>query len=324
MPVKPEVFVSSRSFGRYDPSPLRRLSEVAEVAVNPYGRSPTREELKTAIKGVEGLVAGHDPLDKEILDAAPRLKIIARHGVGTELIDLQEATRRKILVTWTPGANAQAVAEFVFALILGLQRRIPDACASMKTGSWDPRAFMGRTLGGKTMGIVGFGDIGRRVARMASGFEMKVIAHDPFVNDAEGTGVELTDLDRLLQSADVVTLHCALTDDTRHLIGRDAISRMKPTAVLINTARAGVIDSQALCRAVRKKKIAGAALDVFDAEPPPQDDPLCSAPNVLTTPHIAAYAREAVSEMDRMCADDLIAFFSGKKPEYALNPEVLG
>jgi D-3-phosphoglycerate dehydrogenase len=215
------------------------------------------------------------------------------------------------------------VAEFVFALILGLLRRIPDACASMKAGSWDPRAFMGRTLGGKTMGIIGLGAIGRRVARVASGFEMHVLAHDPFVDNAEGTGVKLTDLDRLLADSDVVTLHCALTEDTRGLIGPDALSKMKPTAVLINTARAGVIDSPALCRALREGKIAGAALDVFDSEPPPADDPLCTAPNVLTTPHIAAYAQEAISEMDRMCADDLIAFFAGRKPKYVLNPEVL-
>jgi phosphoglycerate dehydrogenase-like enzyme len=136
--------------------------------------------------------------------------------------------------------------------------------------------------------------------------------------------VELTTLDDLLQKADVVTLHCALTDDTRHLIGADALSKMKLGAVLINTARAGVVDSRALCRAVSEKKIAGAALDVFDSEPPPQNDPLCSTPNVLATPHIAAYAQEAVSEMDRMCADDLIAFFTGKKPNNPLNPEVLG
>jgi len=136
--------------------------------------------------------------------------------------------------------------------------------------------------------------------------------------------VQLTTLDGLLQQADVVTLHCALTDDTRHLIGAEAISKMKPGAVLINTARAGVIDSPALCRAVSEKKIAGAALDVFDTEPPPPDDPLVNTPNILATPHIAAYAQEAVSEMDRMCADDLIAFFSGKKPKNALNPEVLG
>jgi phosphoglycerate dehydrogenase-like enzyme len=159
---------------------------------------------------------------------------------------------------------------------------------------------------------------------MAQGFDMQVIAHDPFISDAGDSGVELTTMDGLLKNADVVTLHCALTDDTRHLIGADALSKMKPGAVLINTARAGVVDTQALCRAVSEQKIAGAALDVFDSEPPAPDDPLCSAPNVLATPHIAAYAQEAVSEMDRMCADDLIAFFTGKQPQYPLNPEVLG
>lgn len=322
--ARPKVFVSSRSFGRYDPDPLKRLQEVAEVVLNPHGRSPTREELTTALAEADGLLAGHDPVDGEILDAAPRLKIVARHGVGTDRIDLGEATRRKVLITWTPGANARAVAEYVFALALGLFRRTPEACASMRAGRWDPRNFMGRTLYQKTLGIVGFGSIGRLVARMASGFEMKVIAHDPFVDDAGDSGVELSSLDGLLQKADVVTLHCALTDDTRHLIDQDALAKMKSTAVLINTARAGVIDGPALCRAVSEKKIAGAALDVFDAEPPPSDDPLCTAPNVLATPHIAAYAQEAVSEMDRMCADDLIAFFTGKQPKYALNPEVLG
>ena len=313
--AKPKVFVSSRSFGRYDPDPLKRLQKVAEVALNPHGRSPTRDELMTAIAEADGLLAGHDPVDAEVLDAAAKLRIVARHGVGTDRIDLPEATRRKVLITWTPGANARAVAEFVLALALGLFRRMPDACASMREGQWDPRAFMGRTLYRKTLGIIGFGSIGHLVARMASGFGMKVIAHDPFVDDVEGTGVELTDLDRLLQTADVVTLHCALTDDTRHLIDKDALAKMKSTAVLINTARAGVIDSPALCRAVSEKKIAGAALDVFDAEPPAPDDPLCTAPNVLATPHIAAYAQEAVSEMDRMCADDMIAFFTGKKPQ---------
>jgi D-3-phosphoglycerate dehydrogenase len=322
--AKPKVFVSSRSFGRYDPDPVERLQKVAEVVLNPHGRSPTREELMTALKDADGLLAGHDPVDAGILDAAPNLRIVARHGVGTDRIDLGEATRRKVLITWTPGANARAVAEFVFALALGLFRKMPAACASMQAGQWDPRAFMGRTLHKKTLGVIGFGVIGRLVARMAVGFEMKVIAHDPFVDNAGDSGVELTTLNDLLHKADMVTLHCALTDDTRHLIGADALSKMKPGAVLINTARAGVIDTQALCRAVSEQKIAGAALDVFDSEPPPQDDPLCSAPNVLATPHIAAYAQEAVSEMDRMCADDLIAFFTGKKPNNPLNPEVLG
>jgi len=322
--ARPKVFVSSRSFGRYDPDPLQRLQEVAEVTLNPYGRSPTREELMTALAEAEGLLAGHDPVDAGILDAAPKLKIVARHGVGTDRIDLAEATRRKVLITWTPGANSRAVAEYVFALVLGLFRHTPAAGASMRAGQWDPRAFMGRTLHQKTLGVVGFGSIGRLVARIGRGFAMQVIAHDPFVEDAGDTGVDLTTLDDLLEKADVVTLHCALTDDTRHLIGARAISKMKSGAVLINTARAGVIDTQALCRAVSEGKIAGAALDVFDKEPPPADDPLCTAPNILATPHIAAYAQEAVSEMDRMCADDLIAFFSGRKPKYPLNPEVLG
>jgi len=322
--ARPRVFVSSRSFGRYDPDPLKRLQAVAEVELNPYGRSPTREELITALAEADGLLAGHDPLDAAILEAAPKLKIVARHGVGTDRIDMQAATRRKVLVTWTPGANARAVAEYVFALALGLLRHTPAACDSMRAGRWDPRAFMGRTLHEKTLGIIGFGTIGRLVARIGRGFDMQVIAHDPFVNNAGDSGVELTTLNDLLEKADVVTLHCALTDDTRHLIDAGAISKMKPGAVLINTARAGVIDTQALCRAVSEKKIAGAALDVFDSEPPPPDDPLATTPDILATPHIAAYAREAISEMDRMCADDLIAFFSGKKPKYALNPEVLG
>jgi D-3-phosphoglycerate dehydrogenase len=322
--AKPKVFVSSRSFGRYDPDPLKRLQQVAEVALNPHGRSPTREELMDALAEADGLLAGHDPVDAGILDAAKKLRIVARHGVGTDRIDMEEATRRKVLVTWTPGANARAVAEYVFALVLGLFRHTPAACASMQAGQWDPRVFMGRTLYKKTLGVIGFGSIGRLVARMAAGFEMKVIAHDPFVTDSGDSGVELTTMDGLLENADVVTLHCALTEDTRHLIDEDALSKMKPGAVLVNTARAGVVDTQALCRAVGEGKIAGAALDVFDKEPPAPDDPLCSAPNILATPHIAAYAQEAVSEMDRMCADDLIAFFTGKKPQYPLNPEVLG
>jgi D-3-phosphoglycerate dehydrogenase len=322
--VKPKVFVSSRSFGRYDPDPLKRLQEVAEVELNPHGRPPTREELMTALAEADGLLAGHGPVDSGILDSAPRLKIVARHGVGIDRIDLPEATRRRVIVTTTPGANSRAVAEYVFALALGLFRRTPAACASMQAGRWEPRDFMGRTLYKKTLGIVGMGAIGRLVASLARGFEMEVIAHDPFVDEAGDSGVELTTLDVLLQKADVVTLHCALTDDTRGLIGAQALSKMKSAAVLINTSRAGVTDSAALRRALEEGKIAGAALDVFDSEPPPEDDPLVKAPNVLATPHIAAYAEEAVSEMDRMCADDLIAFFSGKKPKHALNPEVMG
>ncbi len=322
--AKPKVFVSSRSFGRYDPGPLKRLQDVAEVALNPHGRSPTRKELMAALAEADGLLAGHDPVDSGILDAAPRLRIVARHGVGIDRIDLPEATRRRVLVTTTPGANARAVAEYVFALALGMFRRTPAAWASMQAGRWEPRDFMGRTLYKKILGIIGFGSIGRLVARLARGFEMEVIAHDPFVDDAGDSGVELTTLDALLQKADVVTLHCALTDDTRGLIDARALSKMKPAAVLINTSRAGVIDAAALRRALDQGEIAGAALDVFDSEPPPENDPLIKTPNVLATPHIAAYAEEAVSEMDRMCADDLIAFFSGKKPEHALNPEVLG
>src|SRR5438034_1228663 len=226
---------------------------------------------------------------------APNLRVVARAGTGVDTIDVPAATRRGIAVMNTPGANTVSAGEHAMGLLLALVRRISDAAAAMRRGEWDRKKFEGTELRGKTMGVVGLGRIGAHVAQLARAFGMSVVAHDPYLlpERAAEIGVPLLSLEELLRSADVVTLHVALTDQTHHLINADRLRLMKPTAVLINTARGELVDEAALAEAIREKRIGGAAIDVFAVEPLPADAPLRKLERVILTPHLAASTAEA-------------------------------
>ena len=264
--------------------------EVANLAGKP------REDLERALAGAQALIVRSETrVTAELLARAPRLQVIARAGTGVDTIDVPAATRRGIAVMNTPGANTVSAAEHAMGLLLALVRHIPWAADAMRQGQWDRKRFEGTELRGKTIGVVGLGRIGGHVAQLARAFGMQVVAHDPYLlrERAAELQVRLLPLDDLLRQSDVVTLHVAHTEQTHHLINADRLKLMKPTAVLINTARGELVDEAALAEAVQAKRIAGAAVDVFAVEPLPADAPLRRLDRVILTPHLAASTAEA-------------------------------
>jgi D-3-phosphoglycerate dehydrogenase / 2-oxoglutarate reductase len=254
------------------------------------------EELANAIAEADAvLVRSATKITRESLARADRLKAIGRAGVGVDTIDVDAATERGIPVLTAPAGNTTSAAELTFALLLALARRVPAADRSMKAGEWDRKSFTGFELFGKTLGLVGAGRIGGEVGKRARAFGMSVIAYDPFLNSdrARALGVELATLEDVLERSDVISVHVPLTDVTKHLIGHSEIARMKPGALLLNVARGGVVDEDALQAALASKKLGGAALDVFATEPLPRDHPLRTLPNVVLTPHLGASTAEA-------------------------------
>lgn len=322
---KVKVYITSRSFGRYCREALDLVRGVADVNQNPYGRTLTRYELLEVVKEADGVI-GNDLFSRDVIERAKKLKIICRHGASrTEAIDREAATEKGIVVTYTPDVYAEAVADFTFGLILCLCRSIPQAHFSTKHGGWESSKFAGTGVHGKALGIVGLGSIGFKVAKRAQGFDMRIFTYDPFIPEerAEKVRAEKVDLETLLKEADVITIHASLTDETRGLIGERELSLMKDRAILVNTARGGILDESALYDALRKGKILGAAIDVYNKEPPGADFPLFTLDNVIATPHIASYAIEAIQTMDMMNAEDIVNFFRGKKPRHVANPAVL-
>ena len=262
--------------------------------VNLAGKS--REELEAALATAEALIVRSETkVTAEMIAKAPNLKVVARAGIGVDTIDVAAATKRGIAVMNAPGANTVSAAEHAIALLLSLLRHIPEAAETMKQGGWDRKRFEGSELRGKTLGVVGLGRIGGYVAQVAHAFGMTIIAYDPFVAPQRAVELQarLLPIEQLLQEADIITLHVALTDETRHLLNAARLKLMKPTAFLVNTARGELVDEQALVAAVKEKRIGGAAIDVFAEEPLPKDSPLRGLERVLLTPHLAASTSEA-------------------------------
>lgn len=272
-----------------------------------------RDETLTAIAEADALIIrSATKADAALINAASRLKVIARAGVGVDNVDLEAASARKVAVMNTPDGNTVATAEFAFGLMLALARHIPQAFDSLNAGKWDRKSFMGVELRGKTLGIVGFGRIGRAVAKRALAFEMTVIAHDPFIpaDYAADLGVELVDLETLYARADFISLHSVITDETREMINRDTLARMKRGVRIVNAARGALINEADLAEAIRSGQVAGAALDVYAEEPPPPGHPLIGLPGVIDTPHLAASTEEAqvavAVEAAQLVADALL------------------
>ncbi len=263
----------------------------------------TEEQLLPLVAGIDAwVVRSATKVTRRLLEAAPRLRWVGRAGAGLDTIDVAAAKERGVEVMNVPGANSIAVAELAFGLLLSLFRRLPEADASLRRGEWLKSKLMGRELRGKTIGIVGMGKIGRAVAQRAAAFEMRCLAHDPLVpaDAVRGAGAEPVGLDELLSQSDVVTLHLPATADTKNLLDAKRIAAMKPGAVLVNAARGGLVDESALLEALRSGHLAGAALDVFAAEPTGAN-PLLTLPNVVASPHIGASTREA----QEACGDEI-------------------
>lgn len=304
------------------PAGLDLLRQAADVDYRPDAPPDALADLVAPCDAL--IVRSAVRVTADVLAAAERLRVVGRAGVGVDNIDLAAATERGILVLNVPDGNTVAACEHTWALLLAVARRLPAAHASLAGRRWDRSAYVGTELRGKTLGIVGLGRIGWEVARRALAFGMGVVAFDPYLDAerAEASGVRLAELDEVLARADVLTVHCPLTPETRGLIGRDALARLKPGAFVVNCARGGIVDEAALAEALAEGRLAGAAVDVFEREPPFGPDgesPLLSAPNVVLTPHLGASTREAQEYNAVVVARDVLRALAGEPVENAVN-----
>ncbi len=309
------VLVGSRSFGKVSAEHNARLVAAGcEVIPNTTGRAYLASELHEALRGVDAIITGTDELTAEVIADADRLRTIAKHGVGLDNIDLDAARARGIVVTWTPAAINESVADMALALLLAVARGLLPADASVRAGRWPN--VVGVELGGRTLGIVGLGRIGKGVCRRAQAFGMRVVAHDPFPDEAFAAahGVTFLSLPELLATADAVTLHAAPAGRPGPLLGAAELATMKPTAFLINTARGHLVDEPALADALRGGRLAGAGLDVFVAEPPGTANPLLGLDNVVLTPHAAGQTDEGLFRMSEMTVENCLRALRGEEP----------
>jgi len=285
-----------------------------------------RDELLHALPDYDALVVRSGvKVDAQAIDAGRRLKVIGRAGVGVDNIDVDAATAAGVVVVNAPTANTIAAAELTIGLIYALARNIAAADASLRRGEWRRADFMGMELRGKTLGIVGLGKIGLAIADRARAMEMELVGSDPFVaaEAAAEHGIELVELGELLRRSDVVTVHVPLNDATRGLIDERALRLMKPSAFVINVARGGVVDEKALAEALHAGRLAGAAIDVYESEPP-RDSPLLSAPNTILTPHLGASTREAQAKAGVEVAQQVLDVLAGRPARYAVNSPPAG
>ncbi len=307
---------------------LTLLSQAHKITVSAPGKL-SRAETVAAIAIADGLIIrSQTQVDAALLAAAPRLKVLVRAGAGIDNVDLAEATRLGIVVMNTPGGNTTATAEYAFGLMLALVRHIPAAHQSLAEGQWDRKAFMGTELSGKTLGIIGFGRVGRAVASRAVAFGMTVLAYDTqdleeMARAAAAIGASLVSLDELYARSDVISLHPALNDETRGMINANSIARMKPGVWIVNAARGALIVEDDLAAAIKSGHVAGAALDVYAHEPPPPDHPLLRLPGVIHTPHVAASTREAQQAVAVQAARQMVDALVRGCYAHVQNPQVL-
>jgi phosphoglycerate dehydrogenase-like enzyme len=317
------VLVTATTFGILDPKLRAELGRtVGDVRYSPEKRPLTASELTSLAKGIDGWIAGLDEINTSVIAAADRLKVIARYGVGCDRVDVAAATRSGIVVTNTPGANSAAVAELTIGLMLALGRRICQANQAVRSGQW--LRISGVGLAGNTVGLVGFGAIGREVAARLATFGSRVLVADPFVSPVvvSGYGAGLVSLEELLPVSDFVCLHAAATPATAGMVNQSFLRKMKPGAFLVNTARGELIDEAALGHAIESGRLRGAALDCFRKEPPATDHLLLRLPQVIVTPHTGAHTDMAVNAMGRMALDACLAVLRGERPLHLVNPDV--
>ncbi|WP_343209299.1 phosphoglycerate dehydrogenase [Anaerolentibacter hominis] len=295
---------------------LKRFTE--DLVFNPFGRPMKEEELIEALKDCDGFIAGVDPVTEKVLENCPNLKVISRYGAGYDAVDIKAARAKGIDVTNTPAVNSESVGELAFGMIIALARAIPYLSGQTKTGNWVRHS--GMELHGKTMGIIGFGAIGRVVGRCAQGFGMNVIAYDPYMNEAycKENQIAVKTLDEVIREADVISTHLPLNDSTRHMIDKEAISKMRDGVIIINTARGGIVDEAAVYEALVSGKVAGLGLDVYEVEPP-TGSPLFELDNVIATPHAGAHTGAATFKMADMAIDNLVEVLTGKECSHIVN-----
>jgi phosphoglycerate dehydrogenase-like enzyme len=305
---------------------VRTLQERGyQVAIHPRMTPPTRDEQRELLKDAVGIIAGSEPITREVMEDAPHLRVISRNGIGFDAVDLQAATDLGIVVTFVPDAMVDAVADLTLGLLLAVARKIVGLDAAVKSGEW--RRDMSADVGGRTLGLVGTGRIGMAAARRAKAFKMRLLGHDPYPNPlfTEELGGDYVSLDELLEASDFVTLHLPASAETRGMFNAERLGKMKPSAFLINCSRGSIIDEQALVSALREGGLAGAGLDVLSKEPPDPGTPadqLARLPNVVITPHTAAFTPITVARMSRAALANLLAVVSGERIDHVANPQV--
>ena len=323
---KPRVYVT-----RIIPQAgLEMVREFCEAEIWEEETPPPRQVLLEKVKGVDGLLSLlTDPIDAVVMDAAgPQLKVISNYAVGYDNIDVAAATARGIIITNTPGVLTDTTADFAFTLLMAAARRVVEGMNYVRAGkwrTWGPILLLGRDVHHATLGLIGLGRIGRGMARRAQGFEMSVLYYDPYCPPEEGEalGARSIELDTLLAESDFVSVHVPLTPETHHMLGAEQFKMMKPSAILINTARGPIVDPDALYEALKSGEIAYAALDVTEPEPLPADHRLLTLPNIIICPHIASASIATRTKMATMAAEDLIAGLKGEMPAHPVNPEAL-
>lgn len=311
-----QIVITARSFGTADEKAYEVLREAGcdWIKVNETD-GPIKEQLNEYLTHADALIAGLEPVDAELIEKAPKLKVISRYGVGYDKVDIEAARKRGIQVTITPGANGDSVADLAVALMLDLARNVTIMDQAMKARA--KKRPQGLELYEKTLGVIGAGRIGQGVARRCRGFNMKILVHDIYEDEVfkRETGAQYVGLEQLLRESDFITIHSPLTDQTRNMISTEQFKKMKRDAILVNTARGGVVDEAALYRALKDGIIRGAALDATVTEPP-YDSPLMDCSNCLLTPHAGAATAEASSKMSLMAARNVVEVLQGKQSAF--------
>jgi D-3-phosphoglycerate dehydrogenase len=319
-----KVLVTARIFGHLSDDSFDIFKNSGfELADNPYReKGLSGNELIELIGGVHGLLTGVDQVTAKVINAADELKVISKFGTGVDNIDVAAATHKGVVVTNAPGMNSDAVADMTFSLILSIARRIPFANDQVRKGNWP--LIVGTEICNKTLGLIGLGQIGKRVAMRAGGFNMKILAYEllPDEQFVQELGIKLVPLNRLFQESDFVSIHVPFTSETEDLIKTEQLEMMKPTAYLINTARGGIVDENALYHALESGEIAGAAFDVFKEEPLKQKA-LIELDSFIATPHISPFTKEAIENAEKLSAQNIIDVLKGQFPPFIVNPEVL-
>lgn len=320
-----KVLVTARIFGYLSDDSFDIFKNSGfELANNPYrGKGLSEDELIELIGGVHGLLTGVDQVTGKFIKAADELKVISKFGTGVDNIDVDAATQNGVVVTNAPGMNSDAVADMAFALILSIARRISFANHEVRKGNWP--LIVGTEICNKTLGLIGLGEIAKRVAVRAGGFNMKILTYEVLPDEQfiQKHWIKRVSLNRLLQESDFVSIHVPLTAETKALIKTEQFELMKPTAFLINTARGGIVDENALHAVLQSRKIAGAAFDVFKEEPL-KEKALLEMDNFIATPHISPFTREAIENAEKLSAQNIIDVLMGQSPPFIVNPEVLG
>ena len=319
-----KVLITARTLDIAGTTALKLLRDAGCQIITPPKYGPlTEAELLPQLEGIDVVLASMDKFTAAVLASkqAASLKLISRWGVGYDAIDVPSCTQQGVVIAYTPGLLNDAVADYAMALLFALARRVHEGHLSMREGKW--ASGWGHDLTRKTIGIIGCGRIGQAVAKRVSGFDMKVLGYDIAPNpDAVKMGIQFVPLDQLLAESDFISLHCALTPETRGLLGETQLRKMKKSAYLINTSRGAVVDEAGLLRALNEKWIAGAALDAFVVEPLPADHPFRTAPNLLITPHQASFGLDTGEIVSTAAAQAIVDLQAGRQPRWVVNPEV--